>query len=120
VVPHSLYRSPKIARMIKSRRLIRTGYVAKMEEGRRAFKILSGTLRGKRSLGMPRLRWEDNIRINLKERGINLKDWDYLSQVMGLLAIPCECIIELPDPLATELVLLPSMSESGATNIINK
>ena len=42
-----------------------------MKEGRSAFKILAGKPTGKRPLGRPRRRWEDNIRINLKEIGIN-------------------------------------------------
>ena len=42
-----------------------------MEEGRSAFKILTGNPTGKRPLGRPRHRWEDNIRMNLKEIGIN-------------------------------------------------
>ena len=42
-----------------------------MEEGRSAFKILADTPAGKRHLGRPRRRWEDNIRMDLKEIGIN-------------------------------------------------
>ena len=61
----SLYRSPNIIRMIKSRRLRWTGHVARMEEGRSAFKILTGKPIGKRPLGRPRRRWEDNIRMDL-------------------------------------------------------
>ena len=45
---HSLYRSPNIVRVIKSRRLIWAGHVARMEEGRSAFKILTGKNTGKR------------------------------------------------------------------------
>jgi hypothetical protein len=37
-----------------------------MEEGRTAFKILSGKPTGKRSLGRPRHRWEDNIKVTIK------------------------------------------------------
>ena len=46
-----------------------------MEEGRNAFTILPGKPAGKRSLGRPRRRWEDNIRINLKEIDINTRNW---------------------------------------------
>ena len=46
-----------------------------MEEGRSAFKILTGKPIGKRSLGMPRRRWEDNIRMDLQEIGINAGNW---------------------------------------------
>ena len=42
-----------------------------MEEGRSAFKILTGNPTGKRPLGRPRRRWEDNIRMALEEIGIN-------------------------------------------------
>ena len=43
------------------------GHVARMEEGRSAFKILIGKPTGKTPLGRPRRRWEDNIRIDLEE-----------------------------------------------------
>ena len=56
---HSLYRSPNIVRVIKSRRLRWAGHVARMEEGRMAFNILKGKPTGKRPLGRPRRRWED-------------------------------------------------------------
>ena len=47
-----------------------------MEEGRSAFKILTGKPRGNRPLGRPRRRWEDNIRIlYLNEIGINTRNW---------------------------------------------
>ena len=46
-----------------------------MEEGRSAFKMLTGKPTGKRPLGRPRRRWEDNIRIYLQEIGINAGNW---------------------------------------------
>ena len=49
------------------------GHVARMEEGRSAFKILKGKPTGKRPLGRPRRRWED--RIGLEEIGINAGNW---------------------------------------------
>ena len=52
--------------MIKSRRLRWAGHVARMEEGRSAFKILTGRTTGKRPLGRPRRRWEDNIEWTMK------------------------------------------------------
>ena len=72
---HSLYRSPNIARVIKSRILRWAGHVARMEERRSAFKILTGKPTGKRPLGRPRHRWEDNIRMYLKEIGIITRKW---------------------------------------------
>jgi hypothetical protein len=50
---HSLYRSPNIVRVIRSRRLRWAGQVARIEEGRSAFIILTGTPTGKRPLGRP-------------------------------------------------------------------
>ena len=46
-----------------------------MEEGRSAFKILTGKPTGKRALGRARRRWEDNIRMDLEEIGINAGNW---------------------------------------------
>ena len=46
-----------------------------MEEGRSAFKLLTGTPEGKRSLGRPRCRWEDNIRMDLEGIGNNAGNW---------------------------------------------
>ena len=48
-------------------------HAARKEEGRAAFKILTGKPTGKRPLGRPRRRWEDNIRMDLKEIGINTR-----------------------------------------------
>ena len=62
-----MYYSLNIVRVLKSRRLTWAGDVAKIEEGRSAFKFLTGKPTGKRPLGRPRHRWEDNIRIDLKE-----------------------------------------------------
>ena len=55
-----------VFRVIKSRRLRWAGHVARMEEVRSAYKILTGTPTGKKPLGRPRRGWEDNIRIDLK------------------------------------------------------
>ena len=54
---HSFYRSPNIVRVIKSTRLRWAGHVARIEEGRSDFKILTGKPTGKRPLGRPRRRW---------------------------------------------------------------
>ena len=63
--------SPNIVRMNKSRRLRLAGHVGRMEEGRSAFKILTGKPTGKRIFGRPRRRWEVNIRIDLGEMCFN-------------------------------------------------
>ena len=61
--------------MIQSRRLKWADRVARVEEGRSAFRILTGKPIGKRPLGKPRRRWEDNIRINIKRMSINMRNW---------------------------------------------
>ena len=61
--------------MIKSRRFRWAGHVARMEEGRNAFKILTGKPTEKRPLGKLIRRWEDNIRMDLEEIGINAGNW---------------------------------------------
>ena len=61
-----------INRVSKYRRLRWAGHIARMEEGRSAFKILTGKPTGNRPSGRPRRRWEDDIRIDLEEIGINV------------------------------------------------
>ena len=51
------------------------GHVARMEEGKSALKILTGIPTGKIQLGRPRHRWEENIRMDLKEIDINTRNW---------------------------------------------
>jgi hypothetical protein len=70
-----LYRSPNIVRVIKSRRLRWAGHVARIQNGRSAFKILTGKPTRKRPLGRPRRRLEDNIRMGLKKIGISTMNW---------------------------------------------
>ena len=72
-----MYRSPNtsIVGMFKSRRFRWAGHVARMEKGRSAFKMLIGKLTGKRPLGRSQRRWEDNIRMDLKERGIKTRNF---------------------------------------------
>ena len=66
-----------IVRMIKSRRLRWAGHVARVEE---FFRILTGKTTEKRSLGRHSHRWEDNIRMDLKEIGVNMMNWIDLAQ----------------------------------------
>ena len=51
------------------------GHIARMEESSSAFKILTGKPTGKRPLWRPRRRWEDSIRMDLEEIGINAGNW---------------------------------------------
>jgi hypothetical protein len=66
---HSLYSSPDIVRVIKSRRMSWAGHVARMGEGRGVYRVLAGRPERKRPLGTTRRRWEDNIKTDLRERG---------------------------------------------------
>jgi hypothetical protein len=77
---HGLYSSPSIVRVIKARRMRWAGHVVRMGEVRGAYNILVGRPEGRRALGRPRRRWEDNIKMNLKERGFGDVDWIHLAQ----------------------------------------
>jgi hypothetical protein len=77
---HSLYSSPHIVRVIKSRRLRWAGHVARMGEGRGVYSVLDGEPEGKRPLGRTRRRWEDNIKLDLREIGIDVANWIRLGQ----------------------------------------
>jgi hypothetical protein len=68
---HSLYSSPNTVRVIKSRRMRWTGHVARMGEGRGVYRVLVVKPEGKRPLGRPRRRREDNTRLDLREIGID-------------------------------------------------
>ena len=54
--------------------------MARMEEGRSVHKILVGKPEGKRTLGRPRRRWEDNIKMDIQEVGMGCGDWMELTQ----------------------------------------
>jgi hypothetical protein len=71
---------PSIIRIIKSRRMRWAGHVARIGEKTSAYRILVGKPGGKRPLGRPRSRWEDNIRINLRELGWGGMEWINLAQ----------------------------------------
>ncbi|KAJ4447830.1 hypothetical protein ANN_09838 [Periplaneta americana] len=77
---HALYSSPDIIRNIKSRHLRWAGHVARMGEYRNAYRVLVGRPEGKIPLGRPRRRWEDNIKMDLREVGYDDRDWINLVQ----------------------------------------
>jgi hypothetical protein len=72
---HGLYSSPSIVRVIKARRMRRAGHVARMGEMRGAYNILVGRPEGRTPLGRPRRRWEDNIKMDIREIGFGDVDW---------------------------------------------
>jgi hypothetical protein len=77
---HNLYSSPNIVRVIKSRRLMWPGHVARMMEGRGVHKVMVRKPESNRALGRPRCRWEDNIKMDLREIGIDGANWIRLAQ----------------------------------------
>jgi hypothetical protein len=77
---NDLYSSSTIIRVIKSRRRRWAGHVARMEEGRGAYRILVGRPEGRRPLGRPRRRWEVNIKMDLQEVGWRGMDWIDMAQ----------------------------------------
>jgi hypothetical protein len=66
---HNLYCSPSMIRIITSRRMRWTGHVARMGEKRNAYIFFVGKPERKRPLERPRRRWEDNIGMDLREKG---------------------------------------------------
>jgi hypothetical protein len=76
---HNLYSPPNIVRVIKLRRMRWVGHVACMGKGRGVYRVLVGRSEGKRPLGRPRCRWEDNIKMDLREIGINVANWVQLA-----------------------------------------
>jgi hypothetical protein len=75
-----LYCSSNIVLMIKSRRMRWAGHVACMEDRRGVNRILVGKPEGKRPIGIPRHRGEDNIKMDLQEVGCGVTDWIELAQ----------------------------------------
>ena len=51
------------------------GHVARMREEKKCMQGFGGKLEGKRSLGRPTRRWEDNIKIDIQEVGCGIADW---------------------------------------------
>jgi hypothetical protein len=70
-----LYSSSSIVRVIKARRMRWAGHVERMLEVSGAYNILAGRPERRRPLGRPRRRWEDNIKMDLREIGFGDVDW---------------------------------------------
>ena len=79
---NDLYSSPSIVQVIKSRRMIWAGHVARMGESRDVCRVLVGKFQGKWPLGWPRHRLEDNIKKNLQEVGFEGMDWINVAEDM--------------------------------------
>jgi hypothetical protein len=74
---NDLYSLPNIVGVVKSRR---AGHVVRMGEERGVHSVLVGKPEGKRPLGRPRRRWEDNIKMDFQEVGGGRGDWKELAQ----------------------------------------
>ena len=76
---HALHSSSNIIRNLKSRRLRWAGHIARMQQFRNAYRVLVGKPESKRPLRRPRRRWEDNIKMDLREVGCDPRDWIVLA-----------------------------------------
>ena len=77
---NDLYSSPHIVQVTKSRRIRWVEHVVNMGERRDVYRVLVGKPEGKRPLGRPRHRWEDDIKMDLQEVGCGGRDWIKLAQ----------------------------------------
>jgi hypothetical protein len=77
---NELYSLPNIVQVVKSRRMRLAGHVARMGEERGVHRVLVGKPKGKRPLGRPRYRWEDNIKMDVQEVEAGRGDWMELAQ----------------------------------------
>jgi hypothetical protein len=77
---NDLYSLPNIVGVVKSRRMGWAGHVARMGEVRDVHRVLVRKPEGKRPLGKPKRRWEDNIKTDLQEVGGRRADWMELAQ----------------------------------------
>ena len=77
---HTLYSSPNIIRNLKSKRLRWAGHVARMEQFINVHRVLVGKPESKRYLRRPRYRWEDNIKMDLREVDCDPRDWIALDE----------------------------------------
>jgi len=77
---NDLYSLPNIVRVVNSRQMRWARHVARMGEDRGVHRVLVGKSEGKRPLGRPRRRWEDNNKMDLQEVGRGRRDWMELAQ----------------------------------------
>jgi hypothetical protein len=94
----NLYSSPNIIRMIKSRKMRWAGNVARVSNIRHAYNILVGRPEGKRPLGRPRRKLEDNIKMDLRKIGLDGVNWIYLAQDRDQWWGPVDTVMNLRVP----------------------
>jgi len=84
--------------MIKSGRMRWAGHIARMGERRCVYRVLEGKPEGKRPLGRPRRRWEDNIKMDLQEVRCGIMDWIELVQVRDRWRVLVNAVLNLRVP----------------------
>jgi hypothetical protein len=95
---NDLYSLPNLARVTNSRGMRWVGHVACMGERRVVYRVLVGKPEGKRPLGRPRCRWENNIRTDLQEVGCGCEDWIGLAQDRERLQVLVSALMNLRVP----------------------
>jgi hypothetical protein len=93
-----MYSSPNIIRTVKSGRKRRAGLVSCIEKKRNAHRILVGESEGKRALGRPSRRWENNIKIKPREIGWVSMNWIDWTQDIGQWRVLVNTMINLRVP----------------------
>jgi hypothetical protein len=102
---HSLYSSPNIVKVIKSRRMRWAGHVARMGEVKSVYGVLVRRPEGKRPLGRPRRRREDNINIDRREIGIDGANWIRLVQDRVQWRAFVSTVMNLPFPQRKQAIV---------------
>ena len=100
----NLYPLPNIVRVVKSSRLRCAGHVVRMGEGRGVHRVLVGKPEGKKPLGRPRHRWEENFKMDLQEVG-GVGDWMELVQDMDRMRALVNTVMNLRVPYVLSLHL---------------
>jgi len=77
---NDLYCSPNIVRVIKKSRMRWAGHVARVGESRGVYRVSVEKPERKRPLGRPRRKWDDNIKMDLKDVGCGGMDWIEVAQ----------------------------------------
>ena len=95
---NDLYASPNIVRVTKPRRMRWAGHVPRMGQRRGLYRVLVWKPEGKRPLGRPRRRWQDNIKIDLQEVGCGGMNWIELAQDRDMWQVLVNAVMNLQVP----------------------